>query len=236
MTIDMQSPNQQWSMLIHDLRNPLATVHGYAQLLRRQAANERMQPRDMEQGLGYIQEAAARIECLLDQLAAGPQPLYRSATQRTDLVEVARHMAAQSQPVSGGPERIVVLPALQQLSGNWDRVALERILGNLLDNALKYSPADRSVLVTVRRSGGVAVVSVADQGVGIAPDDLPYVFDPGYRAPNAAGLAAGKGIGLAAVRTIVHALCGSVSIDSQEGTGTTVSFSLPLDGERHSGS
>ncbi len=88
----------------------------------------------------------------------------------------------------------------------------------------------------MRLSGAVAIVSVADQGVGIAPDDLPYVFDPGYRARNAAGLAAGKGIGLAAVRTIVHALGGSVSIDSQEGTGTTVSFSLPLDGERHSGS
>jgi signal transduction histidine kinase len=62
------------------------------------------------------------------------------------------------------------------------------------------------------------------------------VFDPGYRARNAAGLAAGNGIGLAAVRTSVHALGGSVSIDSQPGTGTTVSFCLPLDGERHSGS
>jgi len=240
MTIELieSSQSQQWSMLIHDLRNPLATVHGYAQLLRRQAANERMQPRDMEQGLGYIQEAAARIECLLDQLSAGPEPLSRVATHPTaptDLIEVARHMAAQSQPVSRGPERIVVLPAIQQLSGNWDRMALERILGNLFDNALKYSPADRFVLVTVRLSGAVAIVSVADQGVGIAPDDLPNVFDPGYRARNA-GLAAGKGIGLAAVRTIVHALGGSVSIDSQEGTGTTVSFSLPLDGERHSGS
>ena len=239
MTIDLHSPNQQWSMLIHDLRNPLATVHGYAQLLRRQTANERIQPRDIEQGLCYIQEAATRIECLLDQLAAGPEPLDRAATLPTgptDLIEVARHMAAQSQPVAGGPERIVVLPAIQQLSGNWDRIALERILGNLFDNALKYSRADRSVLVTVRRSGALAVVSVADQGVGIAPDDLPNVFDPGFRARNAAGLAAGNGIGLTAVRTIVHALGGSVSIESQQGTGTTVSVSLPLNGERHFGS
>jgi two-component system phosphate regulon sensor histidine kinase PhoR len=239
MTIDLHSPNQQWSMLIHDLRNPVATVRGYAQLLRRQTANECGQPRDIDQGLRHIQAAAARIESLLDQLAAGPEPLFRTATRPTgptDLIEVARDMAAQSQPVAGGPERIVVLPAIEQLSGNWDRVALERILGNLFDNALKYSPADRSVVVTVRLSGALAVVTVADQGVGIAPDDLPYVFDPGYRARNAAGLAAGRGIGLAAVRTIVHALGGSVSIDSQQGTGTTVSVSLPLDGERHFGS
>jgi signal transduction histidine kinase len=176
MTIDLieSSPNQWWSMLIHDLRNPLATVNGYAQLLRRQTANECIQPREIDQSLRYIQEAAARIECLLDQLAAGPEPLSRAATptRSTDLIEVARHMAAQSQP-AGGPERIVILPAIQQVSGNWDRIALERILGNLFDNALKYSPADRPVLVTVRLSGALAVVSVADQGVGIAPDDLP---------------------------------------------------------------
>ena len=241
MPIDLieGSPNQHWSMLIHDLRNPLATVNGYVHLLRRHTANEGFQPRDIDQGLRYIQEAAARIECLLDQLAAGPKPLYPAATRPTgptDLIEVARHMAAPSQPVAGGPERIVVVSAIQQLSGNWDRIALERILGNLFDNALKYSPADRSVLVTVRLAGALAVVSVTDQGVGIAPDDLPYVFDPGYRARQAAGLATGQGIGLAAVRTIVHALGGSVSIDSQPGTGTTVSFSLPLDEERHSAS
>lgn len=238
MTIDLRIPNHHWSMLIHDLRNPLATVHGYAQLLRRQAAHEPIQPRDIDQGLRHIQEAAARIECLLDQLAAGPEPPHRATRPNgpTDLIEVARHMAAQCKPVAGGPQRIVFLPALQQLSGNWDRSALERILGNLLDNALKYSPADRSVLVTVRLSAAEAVVSVADQGVGIAPDDLPHVFDPGYRTRDAAGLAAGTGIGLAAVRTIVHALGGSVSIESQQGTGTTVSVSLPLDVERHFGS
>jgi signal transduction histidine kinase len=233
MMTDLHRPNQQWSMLIHDLRNPLATVHAYTQLLRRQTANER----DIDQGLRYIQEAAARIECLLDQLAAGPESLDSAATGPagpTDLIEVARYMAAQSHAVAGGPERIVVLPAVQQVSGNWDRIALERILGNLLDNALKYSPADRPVLVTIRLAGALAVVSVADQGDGIAPDDLPYVFDLCYRAPNAAGLAAGNGIGLAAVRTIVHALGGSVAIDSHKGTGTTVTFGLPLDGERHS--
>jgi two-component system, OmpR family, phosphate regulon sensor histidine kinase PhoR len=234
MTIDLYSPNQQWSMLIHDLRNPVATVRAYAQLLRRQTTNDRIQPRDIDQSLRYIQDATTRIECLLDQIADGPEPLYRAATGPTDLIVVARHIAAQSQPVPGGPERIVVLHEIQQLSGFWDRVALERILANLFDNALKYSPEDRSVLVTLRQSGERAVVSVADQGVGIAPDDLPFVFDPGYRARNAARLASGKGIGLAAVRTLVDALGGSVSIDSREGTGTTVSFSLPLNGERDS--
>jgi two-component system phosphate regulon sensor histidine kinase PhoR len=224
--------SDHWTMLIHDLRNPLATVHGYTQLLLRHDAERSSEVPGLGESLRHIQDAAARIERLVDQLATTPhltgnQPraLPRSLT---DLVQLARRMAAQSQPAAGKSDRVTVLPAVSELIGCWDATSLERLLGNLLDNALKYSPANGPVVVTLRSAGGWAVMSVADQGIGIPPADLPKVFDRGYRAATAVSKAPGRGIGLAAVQSIVHAHGGTISIDSEEGVGTTVTVRLPL--------
>jgi signal transduction histidine kinase len=127
-----------------------------------------------------------------------------------------------------------VLPSTHQLTGSWDRVDLERVLANLYDNALKYSPAGRQVVVTLGQDGGWAIVRVDDQGFGIPSPDLPHVFDPGYRASNVAGLAPGSGIGLATVQRIVHRLGVKISIQSLQGLGTTVTVRLPIRRERSS--
>ena len=218
-------PSAEWSMLVHDLRNPLATVNGYAELLRRRAARGEVQPTDIAQSLRHIQDAAKTIERLLDQFSAGPETRPPGAT---DLIEVARHVAGQTQPQANGPQRITVLPATHYLTGTWERVDLERVLTNLYDNALKYSPADRQVVVSLGQAGGWAIVSVADQGFGIPSLDLPHVVDPGYRASNVAGVAPGSGIGLATVQSIVHRLGGKISIQSLQGLGTTVTVRLPI--------
>jgi signal transduction histidine kinase len=219
------SSNEQWSMLVHDLRNPLATVNGYTELLRRRAARGQVQSTDIAQGLGHIQDAVQTIERLLDQFGAGAET---RAAADTDLIEIARHMAGQTKPEVNGAQRINVLPAIPQLTGAWDRVDLERVLANLYENALKYSPADRQVVVTLGQAGGWAIVRVADQGFGIPVLDLPHVFDRGYRASNVAGLTPGSGIGLATVQRIVHRLGGNISIQSVQGRGTTVTVRLPI--------
>jgi two-component system OmpR family sensor kinase len=217
--------SDHWTMLIHDLRNPLATVHGYTQLLLRHDAERNSEMPDLGESLRHIQDAAARMERLVDQLATTPRALPWSLT---DLVQLARRMAAQSQPAAGGPDRVMVLSTVRELIGFWDTTSLERMLGNLLDNALKYSPADRPVVVTLRCAGKWAVLSVADQGIGIAPADLPRVFERGYRAATVVGQAPGQGIGLAAVQNIIRAHDGTISVDSQDGIGTTVTVRLPL--------
>jgi len=224
--------SDHWTMLIHDLRNPLATVHGYTQLLLRHDAERNSEMPGLGESLRHIQDAAARMERLVDQLATTPQVTGNHPRalpwSLTDLVQLARRMAAQSQPAAGRADRVTVLPAVRELIGFWDTTGLERLLGNLLDNALKYSPADRPVVVTLRCAGRWAVLSVADQGIGIAPADLPRVFDRGYRAGTAVGKAPGREIGLAAVQSIVQAHGGTISIDSEEEVGTTVTVRLPL--------
>jgi signal transduction histidine kinase len=217
--------NDRTEILVHDLRNPLATVHRYTELLLRQADRCQGQVPGLSQSLRHIQDAAWRLERLVDQLSGVPTA---PGAGRLNLVELAHRIAAQSEPQAGFPRRVVVLSDMSQPVGDWDTTALERLLGNLLDNALKYSPADRTVVVTLRREGAWAILAVADRGIGIPSVDLSNVFEPGYRARNAADVAPGTGIGLAGVRDIVQAHGGRIAIDSEEGVGTTVTVRLPL--------
>jgi signal transduction histidine kinase len=218
--------NDQLAMLMHDLRSPLATVHRYTQLLLRQAEGRQGEVPGLSQSLRHIQDAAWRLERLVDQLAGTPTV---PCAGKVNLVELAHRIAAQSEPQAGFPTRVMVLSdGVSELVGNWDTTALERLLGNLLDNALKYSAADLPVVVMLRREGTWAILAVADRGIGIPSVDLSNVFEPGYRARNAADLAPGRGIGLSGVRDIVQAHRSFISVDSQEGVGTTVTVRLPL--------
>jgi signal transduction histidine kinase len=110
-----------------------------------------------------------------------------------------------------------------------DPDALERVLTNLISNALKYSPRGSLVRVRARAAarGEAVEVEVEDQGAGIPGDSLARIFEPYYRAPEAADAARGTGIGLAVVKALVEAHGGSIRVESAPGVGTRVVFSLP---------
>ena len=109
---------------------------------------------------------------------------------------------------------------------------------NLLSNAVKYSPEHSVIRVTMgwkrTPSGPVAVVRVADHGIGIPHADLPRILDGFHRGRNALSRAPGTGVGLMAVRRIAALYGGAVSVQSSEDRGTRVSLFLPLNGERSS--
>ncbi len=121
-----------------------------------------------------------------------------------------------------GPER----PA--RVLGDRDR--LYQALANLVDNGIKYSrPEGGEVVVSVQEAGGRLRVRVSDEGIGIAEEDLPYIFEMAYRAPDARSLRrSGSGLGLAIVRRIVEQHGGEIHVQSRPGEGTTFSFDLPL--------
>jgi signal transduction histidine kinase len=208
----------EWSMLIHDLRTPLATVNTYTQLLLRQASKGEQPAAELDARLRIIQEATLRIERLVDQLAGRSAASPQSPV---DLVDLTRRLAASSR-------RVKVMSDTPEIEGAWDATGLERVLSNLIDNAQKYSPADQPVLVTLRSTRRWAIIRVVDHGVGIPAEDLPHVFGRGFRASNAAGSADGSGLGLAAVKRIVRMQGGTVRIDSREGVGTAVIVRLPI--------
>ncbi len=214
----------------HDLRAPVTTILGHADLLRLKLGREtppdvawlRTQATAIRAG---AQRIRAMVEEVLDvaRLQAGqalelhPEPVDLGALVQ----EVARPRETSA---SGAVPLVVDVPVGLVVVG--DRARLERVVDNVLGNAIKYSTGGTPVTVTVRAQDAGVVIVVRDQGVGIPADELPHLFVPFFRASTARGIA-GIGIGLAGVKTIVEQHGGTVGIESAVGVGTTVTITLP---------
>jgi signal transduction histidine kinase len=223
----------------HDLKNPLAAIKGTAQILRRRV--ERIPTPGMEgllPGLVSIDAAATRMTALIDDLLDlthgqmdRPIPLERSPT---DLVTLARRVIAEFAPTSERHTLVLELNA-SELVGSWDQRRLERALGNLVSNAIKYSPHGGDISVTVskqsRPDGEWAVVAVTDRGLGIPGDDLRRVFERFHRGGNVVGRISGTGIGLASVKHTIEAHGGKVTVQSEVGEGSSFVLWLPIDAD-----
>ncbi len=216
----------------HDLKAPLTVISGRAQLLARQL--KRMNGEQAQQltgGLREIEASARRMRVWIDELVdvarlqVGQELRLNRAP--TDLVALAREAAAEYQETSER-HRLRVEAAEPELVGEWDAEHLQRVLANLVSNAIKYSPDGGEVSICVERNGAMAVVAVRDYGVGIPPADLPHLFEQFHRASNVVGRIAGTGIGLAASRHIVEQHGGTIEVDTREGIGSTFTVRLPL--------
>ncbi len=219
----------------HDLGNPLTTVKGQAQLLRRRSRQGRADRATLETGLAAIEAATDRATRLIGELtdaarleAQRPLELRRTAI---DLVALAEISITGIQAAATG-QQLHLEAAVRKLVGLWDADRLTRVLENLVANAVKYSPAGSTIVVRIDREeapdGPLAVLSIADQGVGIPAADLPHIFERFRRGGNVAGRIAGSGLGLWGSQRIVAQHGGTIAIDSTEGKGTTVTVRLPL--------
>ncbi len=217
----------------HDLRTPLTVIKVQAQLARRRQ-NGRTDPeaQTMRSGLEQIERAATRMAHWIDEL------LQVSRVQATeemildvnsaDLVQLTRQAIAEHQnntrrhvlALHTDPEHVV---------GLWDSARLERVLDNLIGNAIKYSPQGGPIDVRVARQDGFAVLQVHDEGVGIPAADLPAIFEPFTRGSNVEGRITGTGLGLTGTRKIVEHHGGTLEVESREGQGSTFTVRLPLE-------
>jgi len=214
------------AMASHELRTPLTALVGYSELLATRTFSSDEVRRQAEIMRRQTRRLAAIIDDFLDlsRLERGEAPPLRLAD-----VAVGPALTAAVE-LLGGPQRAtrVIIDCGPEVTGvRADPHALERILMNLLSNALKYSPAHSAVTIRARAASGDVVISVEDAGRGIAPDALPRVFEPYFRAPEAVGRAPGSGLGLAMVKALVEAHHGGVSIESTIGIGTRVTLQLP---------
>lgn len=219
----------------HDLKRPLTAIRAQAQLLRRRTARlEGLDAARVGDSLDAVERAAARMAAMLDELLDAvrlrdgrPLELER---RPADLVALARRVAEDAQR-SAPRHRLVVEAAEPALVGVWDPARLERLLANLVDNAVKYSPGGE-VVVTVGREGGPdgarAVLTVSDRGIGIPAADLPSIFERYVRGSNAPGRAAGSGLGLFGARRVAEQHGGTIEVESAEGAGSILTVRLPL--------
>jgi PAS domain S-box-containing protein len=231
---------EEWRAFVdataHDLRNPLTTILGQSQLLeRRLARDERLDRDDARTRLTSIAAAALRAAGLIDdlmdtaRLRAG-QPL-ELRPEPVDLVAKIASCVAQARRAA--PSYAVRFePGAAELQVAADTPRIERVIRNMIDNAIKYSPDGGEIVVGARRdadeAGEWAVITIEDRGIGIPPADLPYVFDRFRRGGNVIGAIAGSGIGLTGARQIVAEHGGAIYVESVEGAGSTFTLRLPL--------
>jgi signal transduction histidine kinase len=219
------------SSVSHDLKSPLTFIKGMSSLRRRRATAV-PENQALLDALEQIEASAGRMAQQLDELvdatriqAGGQLELRR---ERIDLVDLSRKAVAQHQQTTDR-HALSVTSGLSELCGVWDGVRLGRVLDNLLDNAVKFSPRGGSIEVRISAEAGLAVLSVSDRGEGIPAADLPHIFERFRRGQNVQGRIPGTGIGLAGVQSIVQLHQGSITVDSQVGEGTTFTIRLPIE-------
>jgi K+-sensing histidine kinase KdpD len=224
------------SALSHDLRTPITTIRGMAQvLLRRVSRMDTPEAGRLAEGLTNIEAATTKMTAMISELL----DMARLEAGRSldlqqvpvDMVALARHSADEHQRTATGHD-IRVEAAEPSLVGMWDPVRLERVIGNLLSNAIKYSPLGGKVTVSVAPDKDSArswcVLGVHDEGIGIPACDVPHIFERFRRGTNVVGRIEGTGIGLAGARQIVEQHGGTITAESKEGAGTTITVRLPL--------
>jgi len=215
----------------HELKTPLTVVRGYAETLLGDEP-----PPDVRRGfLTSILANATRMQRLVDDLldlsriesgAWTPHP------ERVGVRAVAEQAWADAGRSGGGREQVFAIEIPEDAAEvEADPQALRQILGNVLENAARYTPAGGSVAVRARRLGGAVVIEVSDTGPGIPGEHLPRIFERFYRVDTARSRElGGTGLGLAIVKHLVEAHGGRVEAESQLGAGTTIRITLPLGG------
>src|SRR5206468_634893 len=211
--------------LAHELRTPIANMLGEAQvaLTRDRTALEYRET--IESAVAECERLSRIVDNLLfvARADAAREPIARKWFEARVAVE---KIAAFYQPVAEDHHVTISCSGNGQIYADPD--LFERAVGNLLDNALRFTPEHGSIRVAVSRHNGDFEVAVSDNGSGIAPEHLPRVFDRFYRAESSRS-SDGAGLGLALVKSIVDLHGGSATIESEIGQGTTVKLTFPLE-------
>ncbi len=215
------------SVISHELKTPVALIKGYVGTLRREDAN--WDREIISDSLAVIEEEADRltglIENLLDasRLQAGGLSINLSDV---DLNTVARRIAKHFQTQSTIHNIVVDFPEDFPVI-NGDETRLEQVLSNLVSNAIKYSPQGGEIRITGQVRPSQVIICVSDQGPGLAPEDIPHIFDRFYRSSIAKRTTKGAGLGLYLARAVIEAHGGRIWVDPQPDTGGRICFSIP---------
>ncbi len=211
----------------HDLRTPLTTIRGYAEGL----AAGIIEPEDFPRVADVLHRQTDRLSRLVEDLMLLARLEAREFTMRPERVDLAAHIVEIVEAHRVRAEKLGVrfeaqIQPVGIIDVDPDRVA--QLLGNLVDNALRYTPEQGSVALTL--TGGVGAISleIADTGPGIDEEDIPRVFERLYVAQRYRPVRPeGSGLGLSIVKELVDSLGGTVDVTSQPGQGTTVRVTLP---------
>lgn len=216
------------SMASHEFRTPLTTIGLSTESLivyRDKLTNEQINQR-----LGKIQSQVQHLSEITEdilQLARLQASRMEFHPIWLDLDELCHSILADLQSLPEAKQRLVYHCDEPLPTAYVDKRLTRQLIYNLAANALKYSPTDKQVVITLIHLDQALVLTVADEGIGIPAADLPYVFEPFHRAANV-GAVAGTGLGLVIVKEAVELHGGSITVQSEVTVGTTFTVKLPL--------
>jgi two-component system phosphate regulon sensor histidine kinase PhoR len=217
----------------HELRTPLAAIRGYIETCLEPAPDGEEPP--YGRFLPIVQQHAMRLSALIEDLLILSRIESRGMQLRIQPLQVSTAVENAITMVAAAAEKKrvalinVMPPMLPDVRA--DQSALERVLINLIENAVKYSDEDSEVRLTARLQADSVCILVKDEGVGIPREDQERIFERFYRVDKARSRkAGGTGLGLSIVKHLVQAQGGDVWVDSEPGRGSTFFFTIPLAG------
>lgn len=213
----------------HELRTPLTAIRGQLEVALMTAKSEEHYKDAIVTALEDVERLSQTVKSLLllSHAESGQLALQRASL---DLTKVAEDIVEQFGIPAESAGIDLQLRATSPLYVEADRVQIERLLSNLISNAIKYTRDGGRIMVSVHDTGPNAEIRIADTGIGIPPDHLPYIFDRFYRVPNAERASSpepGLGLGLSFVAWIAKAHGGHIDVTSQPGKGTEFRVRLP---------
>jgi signal transduction histidine kinase len=215
------------ALVSHELRTPLTSIIGYVKLLRDDRANGL----DAEHFAEVIERNAERLLRLVGDLLFLSQVQSGRLTvefREADLADIAFQAVQEIRPEAERKRIDLVLAATGVRCGAVDPLRIAQLLGNMLSNAVKFTPPGGHVEVRVDRDGDEAVLTVSDTGLGIPAADRERIFERFFRTASATEhVIPGTGLGLTISKAIVEAHGGSIAVDSTEGQGATFTVRLP---------
>ena len=211
----------------HELRTPLTSIRGFADTLLAGHSSEEEQRSYVE----VIQRNAERLTNLMDDLLELSRAESRKAPlhpAEVDVARVAKVLVADLEPRARDSGRSIEIEGLAHAPAWADRRAVEQVLTNLLDNAVKYSNPEGRIRLVLEYEGDTLRISVQDDGIGIPAEDQARIFERFYRVDKARSRAlGGTGLGLSIVKHLVQAMGGDIWLESSPGKGSRFTFTLP---------
>ena len=212
----------------HELRTPLAIMQAEATL----ALSKERTPDDYRKSLETISQESDYMSAVIGKLLfparsdAGKEQLN---FENVDLKELITGLAANIEALAQDKGIKFAVDAKDDVNVSGDKVKLRQLFTNILENAVRYTPADGKISVSLLEKESNAVVSISDKGIGIPPEHLPHIFERFYRVDKArARTDGGVGLGLAIAKIIAESHKGKIEVENEVGNGTTFIVSIPV--------
>jgi signal transduction histidine kinase len=214
----------------HELRTPLAIMQAEATL----ALSKERSPDDYRKSLETISQESDYMSSVIGKLLflarsdAGKEQL---TFEDVELKGLITGLASNIEALAQDKGIKFAVDAKEELTVSGDKVKLRQLFINILENAVRYTPADGHISVSLVKQESDAVISISDTGIGISPEHLPHIFERFYRVDKARARAdGGVGLGLAIAKIIAESHKGNIEVESELGKGTTFTISIPVKG------